>query len=78
VYTPPMGGEGWRQDWGEGLGGVPLSHIVSSVSEGAAAAPAWSGVCCFVLLNRYWGMVTVPGSFLKAGDLGWPDPHPPP
>ena len=30
------------------------------------------------LLNRYWGIVTVPGSFLKAGDLGWPDPHPPP
>ena len=25
-------------------------------------------VCCFVLLNRYWGIVTVPGSFLKAGD----------
>jgi len=35
-------------------------------------------VCCFVLLNRYWGIVTVPGSFLKAGDLGWPDPHPAP
>jgi len=33
--------------------------------------------CCFVLLlNRCWGIVTVPGSFLKAGDLGWPDPHP--
>jgi len=30
------------------------------------------------LLNRYWGIVTVPGSFLKSGDLGWPDPHPPP
>jgi len=27
-------------------------------------------VCCFVLLNQYWGIVTVPGSFLKAGDLG--------
>jgi len=35
-------------------------------------------VCCFVLLNRYWGIVTVPGSFLKTGDLGWPDPHPAP
>jgi len=35
-------------------------------------------VCCFVLLNRYWGIVTVPGSFLKAGDLVWPDPHPSP
>ena len=23
-------------------------------------------VCCFVLLNRYWGIVTVPGSFLAA------------
>jgi len=22
------------------------------------------------LLNRYWGIVTVPGSFLKPGDLG--------
>ena len=30
------------------------------------------------LLNRYWGIVTVPGSFLKTGDLGWPDPHPSP
>ena len=35
-------------------------------------------VCCFVLLNRYWGIVTVPGSFLKVGDLGWPNPHPSP
>jgi len=35
-------------------------------------------VCCFVLLTRYWGIVTVPGSFLKSGDLGWPDPHPSP
>ena len=32
-------------------------------------------LCCFVLLNRYWGIVTVPGSLLKAGDLGWPDPQ---
>ena len=24
----------------------------------------------FVLLNQYWGIVTVPGSFLKSGDLG--------
>ena len=33
---------------------------------------------CFALfiLNRYWGIFTVPGSFLKSGDLGWPDPHP--
>ena len=30
------------------------------------------------LLNRYWGIVTVPGSFLESRDLGWPDPHPPP
>jgi len=36
-----------------------------------------SRVCCFVLLDQYWGIVTVPGSFLKAGNLGWPDPHPP-
>ena len=34
--------------------------------------------CCFVLLNRYWGIVTVPGSFLESGDLGCLDPHPPP
>ena len=27
-------------------------------------------VCCFVLLNRYWGIVTVPGSFLKQGTGG--------
>jgi len=27
-------------------------------------------VCCFVLLTRYWGIVTVPVSFLKSGDLG--------
>ena len=35
-------------------------------------------VCCFVLLTQYWGIVTVPGSFLKSRDLGWPDPHPSP
>jgi len=35
-------------------------------------------VCCFVLLTRYWEIVTAPGSFLQSGDLGWPDPHPPP
>ena len=29
-------------------------------------------VCYFVLLTRYLGIVTVPGSFLKSGDLGWP------
>jgi len=27
----------------EDRGGIPLSHIVSSLSAGAAAAPAWSG-----------------------------------
>jgi len=27
-------------------------------------------VCCFVLLIRYWVIGTVPGSFLKTGDLG--------
>ena len=35
----------------------------------------WAGqgecVCvALYLLNRYWGIVTVPVSFLKAGDLG--------
>jgi len=35
-------------------------------------------VCWFVLLNRYWGIVTVPGSVPMTGDLGWPNPHPPP
>jgi len=36
-------------------------------------------VCFFVLLlNQYWGIITVPGSFLKTGDLKWPDPHPSP
>ena len=35
-------------------------------------------MCYFVLLNRYRGIVMVPGSFLKAGDVGWPDPHPSP
>ena len=34
--------------------------------------------CYFGLLNRYWGIVTVLGSFLKTGDLGWSDPHPSP
>jgi len=24
-------------------------------------------LCCFVLLNRYWGIVTVPGSFIFRG-----------
>ena len=33
-------------------------------------------VCCFILLNRYWGIVTVPGSFLKSEDLGRADFHP--
>ena len=47
------------------------ASIVSGCASGVC-------VCCFVLLNRYWGIVTVPGSFLKAGDLGWPDPYPPP
>ena len=29
------------------------------------------GVCvALFLLNQYWGIVMVPGSFLKAGDLG--------
>jgi len=27
-------------------------------------------VCFFVLLNRYWGIVTVPGSFLQEGTWG--------
>ena len=32
----------------------------------------WCVCMCVALflLNRYWGIVTVPGSFLKAGDLG--------
>jgi len=28
-----------------------------------------ASVCCFVSLNQYRGIVTVPGSFLKSGDL---------
>jgi len=39
-------------------------------------------VCFFVLLNRYWGIVTVPG-FPRVNrpqtiTLGLPDPHPEP
>ena len=52
-------------------------HWISCVFEHSSSI--WSVcVCYFVLLNRYWGIVTVPGSFLKAVDLGWPDPHPSP
>ena len=49
--------------------------------------PKYLCVCCFVLLTRYWGNcgpsvisgeIAVPVSFLKTGDLGWPDPHPAP
>jgi len=39
-------------------------------------------VCCFVLLTRYWGIVTIPG-FPRVNrpqiiNLGWLDPHLPP
>ena len=40
--------------------------VCPSLSEFVCAS-----VCvALFLLNRYWGIVTVPGSFLKAGDLG--------
>jgi len=59
-----------------------MTSIIYGIATALAACPSAGGlrqcVCCFVLLNRYWGIVTVPGSFLKAGDLGWPDPHPAP
>ena len=56
-------------DWTTGRWCTPNMSVVY---------PCSGYMCCFVLLNRYWGIVTVPGSFLKAGDLGWPDPHPSP
>jgi len=53
---------------GSELTGIAVGGVIVGVKR----------VCCFVLLNRYWGIVTVPGSILKEGDLGLPDPHPPP
>jgi len=68
VKTPgsQMGSQAAAEEGGEEMGG------------GRWESGERSEVCCFVLLNRHWGIVTVPGSFLKAGDLGWPDPHPSP
>jgi len=43
-----------------------------------------TGMCCFVLLNRYWGIVTVPGfkspRVNRPQKITWglPDPHPSP
>jgi len=54
-------------------------HICETGSTREERPPVCVCVCYFVLLlNQYWGIVTVPGLFLKAGDLGWPDPHPSP
>jgi len=56
---------------------VIFSVLRSGVERGLMfAEKGVSGVCCFVLSNLYWGIVTVLGSFLKSGDLGWPDSHP--
>jgi len=57
--------------------GSPLSHLLDGHRKLVGCSPARC-VCCFVLLTQYWGIVTVPGSFLKSGDLGCPDPNPPP
>jgi len=80
---------GWARDWNmffssrlrfvTYLGSVkrglrpPLYPIPGSVPGNYGKC-----VCCFVLLNLYWGIVMVPRSFLTAGDLGWPDPYPSP
>jgi len=51
----------------------PHDHHIKTIHTSLAKSLC---VCYFVLLNQYWGIVTVPGSFLESGDLGWPDPHP--
>ena len=50
------------------------------VERRSVTCPADSvmSVCCFVLLNRYWGIVTVPGSIPYGSRPGVPDPHPSP
>jgi len=54
-------------------------EVVRCGQVGGRGVVAGRCVCvALFLLNLYWGIITVPGSFLKAGDLGWPDPHPPP
>jgi len=55
-----------------------FSHLWLLWTSGSTGARRLLCVCSFVLLNQYWGIVTVPGSFLESGDLGWPDPHPAP
>ena len=42
-----------------------MLHVVASTKT-----TEWSVCVALFSLNRYWGIVTVPGSFLKAGDLG--------
>jgi len=58
--------------------GVESSLMGCKAIQVKSADCQWVCVCCFVLLTRCLGISTVPGSFLKSGDLGWPDPHPPP
>jgi len=58
--------------------GVDSASATPVLQKIACVARSPGVLLCLVLLNQYWGIVTVPGSFLKAGDLGWPDPHPSP
>jgi len=43
-----------------------LDHGLLEMQENSESGIFGLGVCCFVLLNRYWEIVTVAGSFLKA------------
>jgi len=47
------------------------ARVMLSCSDGLI----YTGRVCVALFssNRYWGIVTVPGSFLKAGDLCYPN-----
>jgi len=38
-----------------------------NIQENLESDLKWAGVCCFVLLYRYWDIVTVPVSFLFRG-----------
>ena len=56
-------------------------HVPKTLKEKPIARTChpWCGVCVLLcVVDPILGNLTVPGSFLKSGDLGLPDPHPSP
>ena len=54
-------------------------HVPKALKEKPIARTChpWCGVCVLLcVVDPILGNLTVPGSFLKSGDLGLPDPHP--